>query len=224
MKAACVMPRYRREAGNKTAPILQDPNSHTHRPVATSQTTNSVPYTEGCHSLTACEASPINTALKRWCAGGRDGGRGGADLHEEGLFQLQQAGAFGGCSLHHLHMAPHLLQLQPLRYQLLPHPLWLSLQSLAPSERGAPAGHNHTEKRKSVTLLVAVGAISNKYNSRKQPDSKEKVCNVGFCSRSFCDQKQLNVIPAKWRMITTRSAMAARCSSSGFAYKDAQGN
>ena len=48
-----------------------------------------------------------DSALRGVCRGGGEGG--GADLHKEGLFQLQQAGALGGCSLHYLHMAPHLL-------------------------------------------------------------------------------------------------------------------
>lgn len=49
-------------------------------------------------------------------------------LEHEGLFQGQQALPLGGGSLHHLDGAPHLLQLQPLRYQLLPHSAGFSLQ------------------------------------------------------------------------------------------------
>ena len=49
-------------------------------------------------------------------------------LEHEGLFQGQQALPPGGSSLHHLDGAPHLLQLQPLCYQLLPHSAGFSLQ------------------------------------------------------------------------------------------------
>ena len=54
--------------------------------------------------------------------------QGGADLQHEGFLKLEEALPLGGRSLHHLHTATDLLQLQPLRYQLLPHPLWLRLQ------------------------------------------------------------------------------------------------